>query len=514
MSELGLVDQLHDRLLSATPKLDLIDSADLRGVVTHVADDVAWVAGLDQVGSEDLVRFESEALGMALDLGPIQTGIVLLTQAANIATGDGVSGLHRLPSLPVGPGVLGRTIDPLGAPLDGGPPLAGTPSSLFRSALEFIERKDVDQPLVTGVMVIDAAIPIGRGQRELIIGDRDTGKTALAIDVVAAQRRGDVVCVYVLIGQPLSRVLALQQELDRAGAADNTVVIAAHASMTPAMQYLAPYAGASMAEAFRDQGRDVLIIYDDLTKHANAYRELALLLDRPPGREAFPGDIFYIHAELLERATARRADLGGGSVTALPIVETIDSDLSGYIPTNLISITDGQIYLDPARHERNERPAVDVGRSVSRIGGRAQPEVVRKTARNLRILIARFEELEALTRVGLEVDASTERTIRRGRVLRELLRQPRLTFRPISEQVLTLTAVNEGWLDDTEPAVAKQIVTAALDRARAELEAVIAKLDSGMTPEDNWSAPFKRFIDEAGKASVGHETRTHAPSEA
>ena len=509
-----LADRLHQPLLTAASKLNLLDSLKARGVVTRVADDVAWVAGLDRVGYEELVQFDSSALGMALDLGPSQTGVVLLTYGTNIATGDGVTGLQRLPWLPVGPGALGRTIDPLGAPLDGGPPLAGAPSILFRPALEFIERKEVDHPLLTGVMVIDAAIPVGRGQRELIIGDHDTGKTALAIDVVAAQQRGDVVCVYVLIGQPQSRVLALQEELARAGVADNTVVVAAHASTTPAMQYLAPYAGAAMAEAFRDQGRDALIVYDDLTKHANAYRELALLLDRPPGREAFPGDIFYIHAELLERASARRADLGGGSVTALPIVETTDSDLSGYIPTNLISITDGQIYLDPARHERNERPAVDVGRSVSRIGGRAQPEVVRKTARNLRILIARFEELEALTRVGLEVDASTDRTIRRGRVLRELLRQPRVTLRRISEQVLTLTAVGEGWLDGTEPAIARQIIAAALDRARAEIPGLFGKLDSGATPEGTWAAPFKRFIDEAGKASVGHETRTHAASEA
>ena len=373
-------------------------------------------------------------------------------------------------------------------------------SGLFRPPLEFIERKHVDQPLATGVMVIDAAIPIGRGQRELIIGDRNTGKTSLAIDFVAAQRSGDVVCVYVLIGQPMSRVLSLREELVRAGAADRTVVIAADASMTPGMQYLAPYAGASMAEAFRDLGRDALVVYDDLTKHADAYRELALLLDRPPGREAFPGDIFYVHAELLERASARRADLGGGSVTAVPIVETTDSDMSGYIPTNLISITDGQIYLDPSRHERNERPAVDVARSVSRIGGKAQPEVVRKTARNLRILISRFEELEALTRVGLDVDASTQRTIRRGRVMREMLRQPRLAARPISEQVLTLTAVSSGWLDDVDPKRARNVVVRALDRARSEAAQAVSTLDAGTTPPDDWAAAFKTAIDEALKS--------------
>ena len=500
MSNAALVDHLHDRLLTAASTLDLLDSVAVRGVVTRVADDVAWIAGLNDVGCEELVRFDSGALGMALDLARDQTGVVLLTQASSVVTGEGAVGLHRLPSLPVGADALARTLDPLGAPIDGGPPLAGATSTLFRPALEFIERKEVDHPLVTGLMVVDAAIPIGRGQRELIIGDRDTGKTALALDIVAAQRQGDVVCVYVLIGQPLSRVLAVRQELVRAGVAENTVIIAAHASMTPGMQYLAPYAGATIAEAFRDQGRHALVVYDDLTKHANAYRELALLLDRPPGREAFPGDIFYIHAELLERASARRADLGGGSVTALPIVETTDSDLSGYIPTNLISITDGQIYLDPARHERNERPAVDVGRSVSRIGGRAQAEIVRKTARNLRILIARFEELEALTRVGLEVDASTERTIRRGRTLRELLRQPRFTCRSLSEQVLTLTAVSEGWLDDADPAAGRRIVDLALNRARADLPAVITGLDTGATPDGDWKASFRELMDGARKS--------------
>lgn len=497
-----LADRVQRRLVAVGSSVDLSRGLEVRGVVTRIADDVAWVAGLDQVGYEELVLFDSGALGVALELGVDTTGVVLLSRATNVATGDGATGLGHLPSLPVGPDALGRVLDPLGAPLDGGPPLSGAQSGLFRPSLEFIERKHVDQPLATGVMVIDAAIPIGRGQRELVIGDRNTGKTSLAIDFVAAQRPGDVVCVYVLIGQPMSRVLSLREDLVRSGAANNTIVIAADASMTPGMQYLAPCAGASMAEAFRDLGRDALIVYDDLTKHANAYRELALLLDRPPGREAFPGDIFYVHAELLERASARRTDLGGGSVTAVPIVETTDSDMSGYIPTNLISITDGQIYLDPSRHERNERPPVDVARSVSRIGGKAQPEIVRKTARNLRILISRFEELEALTRVGLDVDASTQRAIRRGRIMRELLRQHRFTVRPISEQVFTLTAVSSGWLDDVEPRRAREAVMRALERARAELAPAIEALDAGTTPEGDWTGAFKTGIDEALKSAT------------
>ena len=500
MSELA--DRFEQRLTAAGAKLDLSQGINVRGVVTRVADEVAWVAGLDHVGCEELVLFDSGALGMALDLGAASTGVILLSRTRTVATGEGAVGLGRLPSLPVGPDAVGRVLDPLGTPLDGGPPLSGLQSGLFRPALEFVERKHVDQPLSTGVMVLDTAIPIGRGQRELVIGDRNVGKTALALDVVAAQRQGDVVCVYVLIGQPQSRVLSLREDLTRASVRDNTVVIAADASMTPGMQYLAPYAGAAMAEAFRDIGRDALVVYDDLTKHADAYRQLALLLERPPGREAFPGDIFYIHAELLERASARRTDLGGGSVTAIPIVETTDSDVSGYIPTNLISITDGQIYLDQARHERNERPAVDVARSVSRIGGKAQPDIVRKTARNLRILISRFEELEALTRVGLDVDTSTQRTIRRGRVLRELLRQARFTVRSISEQVLLLTAVNSGWLDDAVPSRARDAVARALARARAESGHIITTLDKGETPDGDWTGLLKTYVDEALKADA------------
>ncbi|MEZ5417072.1 MAG: hypothetical protein R2708_07000 [Vicinamibacterales bacterium] len=350
---------------------------------------------------------------------------------------------------------------------------------------------------MTGVTVLDGAVPIGRGQRELIIGDRNTGKTALALDIVAAQRATGVACVYVLVGQPMSRIEALREALDTAGALEHTAVVAADASRMPGLQYLAPYAGATMAEALRDLGRDVLVVYDDLTKHADVYRELSLLLDRPPGREAFPGDIFYVHAELLERASARRPDLGGGSITAVPIVETTDSDLSAYIPTNLISITDGQIYLDPARHERNERPAVDVGRSVSRIGGKAQPAVMRMAAKNLRILLSRFEALESLTRVGLEVDASTARTIRRGRVLRELLRQSRFSSRPLADQVVALIAATHGWLDDIPPAAAPAALARSVDALRAGRPDDARAMDEGREPEGDWTTALQTLVVQA-----------------
>lgn len=486
---------IQERLKDSQHLLDLTSAFRLRGVVTRVADDVAWVSGLLGAGNEDVVRFDSGALGIALELGNEATGVALLSRATSISTGEAVEPLGRPPYLPVGFDTLGRALNPLGAPLDGGPPVVGADRELFRPALAFVERADVSQPLITGVMVVDGAIPIGRGQRELVIGDRNTGKTALALDCVVGQRTTDVICVYVLIGQPASRTLQVRRELAQHGMTDRSVVIAAEASEPAALQYLAPYGGATIAEAFRDAGRDVLIVYDDLTKHADAYRALALLLERPPGREAFPGDIFYIHAELLERACARRAELGGGTITAIPIVETTDSDLSGYIPTNLISITDGQIYLDPARHERNERPAVDVGRSVSRIGSRAQPASIRSAVKNLRILISRFEELEALARVGLEVDGSTARSIRRGRVIRQLMCQQRFAPRSVAEQALTLTAVSNGWLDDAPVEQVRGLVDHALGRLQHPAAALASETDP--TFDDATLAQFKVAVEDS-----------------
>ncbi len=489
-----VVQQLASSLRAAGQQLDLSAGLRSRGVIRRVGDGVAFIVGLEDIGYEELLALDSGAFGMAYDLGPEGTGAVLLSGADNARSGDGVMGLGCLPALPVGPETLGRIIDPLGDPLDDGPPLKHSERfPLFRPAPEFIDRKAVDEPLLTGVMVIDAAIPIGRGQRELIIGDRNTGKSSLAIDMVANQRAGDVACVYVSIGQPMSRVLSLRETLQRAGVLSNTAIVAADASMAPGMQYLAPYSGASVAEWFRQHGGHSVVIYDDLTKHADAYRELALLLDRPPGREAFPGDIFYVHAELLERATALRAESGGGSVTAFPIVETTDSDISGYIPTNLISITDGQIYLDTARFERNQRPAVDIGRSVSRIGSAAQSAAMKTAARNLRILMSRFEALEALSRVGLDVDQSTQSVIRRGRIMRELLRQARLAHRSTGDQVLLLTATSEGWLDEIDLGTATATVEKLLRRSRSDAAAVMSSIDSGILPK-HWKKQLAAVV--------------------
>ena len=449
-----------------------------RGIVTSVGDGVARVAGIERVAYDELVRFDSGALGLAFDLRVDAIGVLLLSDAEAVRAGDGVLASGELPALPVGTAALGRVIDPLGRPLDGNGALPDLPRrELFLPAPELVERERVQMPLHTGVLVVDAAIPIGRGQRELLIGDRNTGKTALAEDFVVAQRAGDVACVYVVVGQPISRVMALRETLLRAGALANTAIVAADASMPPGMRYLAPYAGASVAEWFRDRGGHALVVYDDLTKHADAYRELSLLLERPPGREAFPGDVFYLHAELLERAAARNGAAGGGTVTALPIVETTEGDIAAYIPTNAISITDGQIYLDAARFARNERPAVDIGRSVSRIGGAAQPRAIRRAARNLRILYSRFEELESLSRVGLELDPGVERDIARGRLLRALLCQRRLAPRGRCEQLLCVLSVNEGWLDGLAPEQAPAFVARLLARVRSDAPDVAGAIE-------------------------------------
>lgn len=492
----------HSALSRAVRKADFARTLRPRGIVGRTGDGVAEVAGLEHIGYEELVRFDSGALGMAFDLRSHVTGVLLLSGAEAVSAGEGVVGTGRLPDLPVGPATLGRVIDPLGNPLDDNGPLPELPRlDLFRPAPELIDRKAVDEPLRTGVLVIDAAIPIGRGQRELIIGDRNTGKTALAEDAIVAQTPGDVTCVYVVIGQGMSRVLALRETLLRAGALQNTAIVAAEASMPPGMRYLAPYAGASVAEWFREQGGHALVVYDDLTKHADAYRELSLLMDRPPGREAYPGDVFFIHAELLERAAARNAAAGGGSVTALPIVETTESDIAAYIPTNIISITDGQVYVDAARFARNERPAVDIGRSVSRIGGAAQPEPVRLAARNLRILHSRFEELESLSRVGLELETGVEQEIARGRLLRALLRQPRLAPRGIAVQLLAVLAVSDGWLDGLAPEQAPQFVESLVARVRSEEPSVASQLDRGELPVGDWLAAVQALAADLRPAS-------------
>lgn len=485
--------------LRAIVDLELKRATTLRGAVTEVGDGVARVVGLAEVGAEELVAFDSGALGIAYELAPEYTGVVLLRGAEQVRAGDGAEAVGLLPSLPVGRELLGRVLDPLGVALDDRPAPAGPRRAIFQEAPSLTQRAPVNRPLLSGIMALDAAIPIGRGQRQLIVGDRNVGKSALALDIVAAQRAGDVICVYVIIGQPISRVLNIRESLRKSGALPNTIVIASDAGDPPGLQYLAPYAGTAAAEYFRDAGQDALVVYDDLTKHADAYRELALLLGRSPGREAFPGDIFYIHAQLLERATALVEAARGGSITAFPVVETTDSDISAYIPTNLISITDGQLYLDSRLFERNQRPAIDITRSVSRVGGAAQPANLRAVARNLRIMMSRFEALEAFTRVGLDVDPSTRKAVGRGRIMRELLRQPRFTVRTVADQILALTALNEGWLDSLAPAEAGRVTWVATEEARREFPEVTAALDEGRDVPDKWQERVQSLFQRLAK---------------
>ena len=415
------------------------------GTITGVSTGIARVSGLPGVGFEELLEFPGGVFGIAFNVDEDEIGVVLLGDYARLQAGDAVERTRRVMDVAVGDELLGRVVDPLGRPLDAGAaPAAGSRLPIERPAAPIMDRAPVDVPLQTGLKVVDALIPIGRGQRELILGDRRTGKTAIAIDTVLNQRGRNVVCVYCAIGQSASAVAKVVANLRDGGALDYTVVVVTAGNDPPGLAYIAPYAATSIAEHFMAAGRDVLIVYDDLTQHARAYRELSLLLRRPPGREAFPGDIFYIHSRLLERATHLRAELGGGSLTALPIVETEAQDISGYIPTNLISITDGQIYLSPSLFALGVLPAVDVGKSVSRVGGKAQRAAFRAVAGDLKLAYAQFEELESFARFGARLDADTRKTIEHGRRIRACLKQPESAPVPVPAQIAILLGLTAG----------------------------------------------------------------------
>lgn len=419
------------------------------GVVTSVSTGIAKVSGLPNVGFEELLEFPNGLHGIAFNVDEDEIGVVLLGDSWQLHAGDEVRRTGRVMDVPVGDGLIGRVIDPLGNPLDDLGMVAFTQRlPIERPAQLIMDRAPVTEPLQTGIKVIDALIPIGRGQRELILGDRQTGKTAIALDTILNQRDKDVLCIYCAIGQRASAVAKVVADLRAQGALSYSVVVVTEGNDPPGLAYIAPYSATSIAEHFMEQGRDVLIVYDDLTHHARAYRELSLLLRRPPGREAYPGDIFYIHSRLLERATHLRADLGGGSLTALPIIETEAQNMSAYIPTNLISITDGQIYLAPKLFELGILPAVDVGKSVSRVGGKAQRAAYRAVAGTLKLAYAQFEELETFARFGTRLDESTCRIIDHGLRIRACLKQPE--FDPLSmvEQIAVLLALTEKLFDD------------------------------------------------------------------
>jgi F-type H+-transporting ATPase subunit alpha len=418
------------------------------GTVISVATGIAKVSGLPGVGFEELVKFPGDVLGIAFNVDEDEIGVVLLGPYQDVHAGDEVERTGRVMDVAVGDGLLGRVIDPLGRPLDGKGPVASSQRlPIERAAAAIMDRAPVTVPLQTGLMVIDALIPIGRGQRELILGDRQTGKTAIALDSILNQRGKNVICVYCAIGQRASAVAKVIANLREKGAKDYTVVVVAEGNDAPGLTYVTPYAATSVAEYFMEKGRDVLIVYDNLTQHAEAYRELSLLLRRPPGREAFPGDIFYIHSRMLERATHLSKERGGGSLTALPIIETEAQDISAYIPTNLISITDGQIYLSPSLFELGVLPAVDVGKSVSRVGGEAQWAAYRAVAGDLKLAYAQFEELETFARFGARLDDDTRKIIEHGRRIRACLKQPESAPLAVPAQITVLLALTANLFD-------------------------------------------------------------------
>jgi F-type H+-transporting ATPase subunit alpha len=416
------------------------------GTVSAVTHGVAYVQGLTDVKSDELIRLPHHLAGLATSINRHEVGLILLGDSSHLRPGDNARRTRRGITTIAGNDLLGRVVDPLGNPLDGGAPIRKAEDrSIEQRAPDIIDRAPVTQPLQTGVKAIDATIPIGRGQRELILGDRQTGKTAIAVSALCNQKHTGVIGIYCTIGQRDTATAYVIETLRKAGVLQNTIVVATSGDDAPGLQYIAPYAATAMAEYFMHQGRDVLIVYDDLTRHARAYRELSLLLRRPPGREAYPGDIFYVHARLLERATHLRS---GGSLTALPIIETQAGNISAYIPTNLISITDGQIYLSPALFQKGILPAIDIGRSVSRVGGKAQHPAYRTVVQALKLAYAQFEELESFARFSTRLDEETRRNIERGRRVREILKQGEHELLSVAEQIAVLLAVTEGLMDE------------------------------------------------------------------
>ncbi len=419
------------------------------GTVLEVGDGIARIYGLSNAMAGELLEFENGTIGMALNLEESNIGAVIFGKTQGIKEGSIVKGLGKVAEVPAGNELLGRVVDALGTPIDGkGSITADKYMPIERQASGIIARKPVTQPMQTGIKAIDGMFPIGKGQRELIIGDRQTGKTAIAIDSIINQKNNDVLCIYVAIGQKRSTVAQIYKKLEEAGALEYTIIVAATASESAPLQYLAPYSGVAMGEYFMDEGKDVLIVYDDLSKHAVAYREMSLLLKRPPGREAYPGDVFYLHSRLLERAAKLSDKLGGGSITALPIVETQAGDISAYIPTNVISITDGQIFLETDLFNSGFRPAINAGVSVSRVGGAAQIKAMKQVASKVKLELAQYNELLAFTQFGSDLDKATRDQLNRGSKIMEVLKQPQYSPFKVQEQVISFYCVTNGYFDD------------------------------------------------------------------
>lgn len=483
---------LSQELTAAIAALDQSGKMEEVGVVTKVGDGIAWIYGLTGCGYNELIQIQGSQGVMveafALNIEEDQVGAVILGEESRVFAGAQVTLTGEIFSIPVGEALLGRVVDPLGRPIDGLGPIKATQTSpVEKIAPGVIARQSVKQPLMTGIKAIDAMIPIGRGQRELIIGDRQTGKTSIAIDTILNQHRQQtgIISIYVSIGQKKSKVARIVDRLKKEGAMQSTIVVLTSASDPAALQFVAPYAGASMGEYFRDNGRDALIVYDDLSKHAWAYRQMSLLLKRPPGREAYPGDVFYLHSRLLERAAKLSAEQGGGSLTALPIVETQANDVSAYIPTNVISITDGQIYLETDLFYQGIRPAINVGLSVSRVGGSAQTKAMKAVAGRLRLELAQFRELAAFAQLATDIDPDTKQRIERGRRLTELLKQPEFSPWSLPQQVLILLAGTNGIFDTVPLPMVGKAAESLVAMAEREASSILADIaSSGLLPDE------------------------------
>ena len=467
------------------------------GTVLQIGDGIARVYGLQQVMAGELVQFEDGTEGIALNLEDDNVGVVLMGEGRGIQEGSTVKATGKIAAVPVGDAMLGRVVNSLGQPIDGKGDIATTETRLIESmAPGIIQRKSVHEPMQTGITAIDAMIPIGRGQRELIIGDRQTGKTAIAIDTIINQKGEDVVCVYVAIGQKAASVANVVEVLREKGALDYTIVVAASASEAAALQYLAPYTGAALADSFMYKGKATLVIYDDLTKQAQAYRQMSLLLRRPPGREAYPGDVFYCHSRLLERAAKLSDAMGKGSMTALPIIETQAGDVSAYIPTNVISITDGQVFLSSDLFNSGLRPAINVGISVSRVGGAAQTKAIKKIAGTLKLELAQFDELAAFSQFASDLDAATQQQLGRGKRLREILKQPQFSPLILAEQVAVVYAGVKGLLDEVPVESVVQFCRELRDYLKSNKAEFISKVQTEKQLSDEAEAMLKDAINE------------------
>ena len=496
-----LVQSLQNTIQGFQPGDDRSET----GRVREVGDGIATVSGLDRAVYGELVELEGGVKGMVMDLSRDSVGVVLLGNGNQVREGTLVRRTGRPADVPVGDALVGRVVDALGQPIDGlGPIRTAQTRPIEHEASGVLSREPVTVPLQTGILAIDAMVPIGRGQRELIIGDRQTGKTSIAVDAILNQKGQDVICIYVAIGQKASAVARVRDTLRKHGALEYSILLSATASDPAPLQYIAPYAGAAMGEYFMSQGRDVLIVYDDLSKHAVAYRTLSLLLKRSPGREAYPGDVFYLHSRLLERACRLTGDFGGGSMTALPIIETLAGDVSAYIPTNVISITDGQIYLETDLFFSGQRPAINVGLSVSRVGGAAQTRAVKKTAGTLRIDLARFRELEVFTQFSSDLDRSTQQSLDHGRRLLELLKQPLCAPMPVCRQAVLLYVATSGLLDDVP---LSEVRSFSMDFVQ-ELEAEQPRLMEEIQSTGNLSAPAVEAIRAAMEKAKGKVSAT------